>query len=654
MAGPATSADLRISLPWVAAVTISTLLGLGLVRIAAVKAIDGGSLNSAVPLFFLGVALIFTPNAMRVLMRKTARTERFALVMLLGIAFYLVKVLQETNAFIYTDEFIHLRNTQDILSSGHLFQYNPLLPTASYYPGLASITASMVNLTGLSTFICGLIIIGVARVVISASFFFVAEQVTGSARGASAASLLYAANSMFLLWSAQFAYEDLALPLAAFTVWWLTRTRGTSGRIAAQAVTVVAIVAVTVTHHVSAFALCGILALLYLAERIFGYAPATRRYLGIFAAVTGAMAAFWLFLVAKPAAPYLFGQNLGPAAQGIISTLTGHGGGRVLYGAGTSEAPPKWYVYVGFVGLLIIIIALVPAVIRAWHIVRSSGIGLAARHKAPVAVAAIIAASLPLTLLPRLTTAGDAISGRTSELIFTGIGCTIGLLWVEAGSSASPGLHRIKSLAPFAGLRALLAALLLLLVLVSQISIGYSFFSVLPASTGGFPIYVQPSMISVADWADKHLGPDQVFATDSVNQLALAAYGDEDPVPATYVWPIFYDSAMDSVAVDAIKKYDIHYVLIDWVMTKEKPLTPGVYYYSSLEPISKINGGPLPKAYFSKFSGYTCSHMVYQSGSIQIYDVSQIANGSCVPHHIDGTASQKSQGKKPASKDAQQ
>ena len=344
-------------------------------------------------------------------MRKTTRMERFSLIILLGIAFYMVKILAGPDGFIYNDEFIHLRNAQDILSSGHLFQFNPLLPTASYYPGLGAITATMVNLTGLSTFICGLIIIGVARVVISASFFFIAEQVTGSARGASAGSLLYATNSMFLFWSAQFAYEDLALPLAAFTVWWLTRTRGSSGRATAQAITVIAIVAVTVTHHVSAFALCGILALLYVAERFLGYPSATRRYLGIFATLTGALAAFWFFVVARPAAPYLIGQNFAPAVQGMISTITGRGGERALYG-GTSATPPKWYVYVGFVALLVIMLALLPAVIRAWRIFRSRGVRGAMRHRASVAVAAMIAISFPLTLVPRLTAAGGAISPK--------------------------------------------------------------------------------------------------------------------------------------------------------------------------------------------------------------------------------------------------
>jgi hypothetical protein len=639
----------RFSFGWVSALTVSTLLGLVLVRIADADASSGGNVISAVELFFFGLIVIFAPYAMRILMRKTANIERFTLVIMLGVTFYVVKVLAGPTAFIYNDEFIHLRNAQNIISSGHLFQFNPILPTAGYYPGLAAVTATLVSLTGLSTFICGTLIMGVGRVVISASLYFIAERVTGSSRGAGVASLLYATNSMFLFWSAQFAYEDLALPLAAFVVWWLTRTRGIRGGAAAQVITVIGIAAVTVSHHVTAFALCAILAALYLAECIFGYPSATRRYLGAFAALTGAAAAFWLFVVAKPAADYLFGENVGPATQGLLSAITGRGDQRQLYGGGGSASPPAWYVYIGFVAILVIMVALLPAAIRALRILRTHSFSSTIRRRASVAVAAVIAISFPLTLLPRLTSTGTAISARTSELIFTGIGCTVGLLWGEFEHPTKSGTQRVPRMARLGGLWTLLATSLLSLVLVGQVSVGTSFFTILPATTVGFPVYVQPYMISAAEWSRQHLGPNQTFATDNNNTLTLAGYGEEDPEDVDYIWPIFYSANMDSVTIDTIKKYDIHYVLLDWIATTEAPIKPGGDYYSSLEPINSLHGGALPKSYYSKFSAYTCSRKVYQAGTVQIYDVSRIAKGICAPQRMTNGPSKTSSGKKASS-----
>ena len=649
-AHPSTPSGPDFSPGWVFAVAVSTLLGLGVVWLADKRAHAPSNVVSAVELFFVGLIIVFVPAATRIISRKTASVERFALVILLGLAFYAVKILADPTSFIYNDEFIHLRNTENILSSGHLFQYNPILPTAGYYPGLAAVTATLANLTGLNTFVCGLIIIGVGRIVISASVYFVAEKVTGSSRGAGVASLLYATNPMFLFWSAQFAYEDLALPLAAFTVWWLTRTRGLRGRAAAQAITVIAVVAVTVTHHVSAFALFAILAALYLAECIFGYPAAKRRYIGIFAALTGVAASFWLFVVAKPAADYLFGQNIGPAVQGLMSAIKGSGGQRQLYGEGSVTAPPKWYVYLGFLAILMVMAALVPAAIRAWRILRARGPASVVSRRASVAVAVVIAIMFPFTLLPRLTSTGTAASARTSELIFVAIGCAVGLLWAGVERPGNSGTPRTSQWTRFDGVGTLLATSLLSLVLVGQVSVSTSFFTILP-STGGFPLYVQPYMINVAEWSDQHLGPHQYFATDNNNTLTLAGYGAEDPQSVDDIWPIFYSATMDSVVVDTIKKYDIHYVLLDWAATKSPPIKPDGVYYSSLEPIGSLHGGALPASYYGKFSTNTCSRKVYQSGTIQIYDVSQIAAGSCVPHPIGslpGKAS--SSGKKSVTK----
>ena len=72
---------------------------------------------------------------------------------------------------------------------------------------------------------------------------------------------------MFLFWSATFSYENLALPLAAFVVWWIGRTRA-RGDLASMVVAVVGVIAVTVTHHVVGFALSALLGGWWLAERV--------------------------------------------------------------------------------------------------------------------------------------------------------------------------------------------------------------------------------------------------------------------------------------------------------------------------------------------------------------------------------------------------
>jgi len=633
----------RFDLRAVCAVLLITIAGLALVRQADGRAVQGASYDTSVYLLWAGLIAIFAPAATRVLMRRTGRAERLTLVLMLGVALYLVKIQGSPNAFTFFDEYIHLRNTQDILRTGHLFQHNPLLPTAAYYPGLAATAATIVSLTGLSTFAAGLITIGVARLLISACFYLIAEKVTGSSRGAGAASLIYAANPMFLFWSSSFAYEDLGLPIAAFVVWWISRTRGLHDRLSSQAITIIAIIAVTITHHVSAFALAGVLAILFLAEGILDYPRTERRYLGVFAAFTALIATFWFFVVATPAWSYIYGENVGPALKDVASILSGHSGGRKLFSGAAS--PPIWYILAGFAAIGIVMAAILPAALRAWRILRSRHFANMPDRRASIAVAAIIAISFPFTLLPRLTAVGGAVSSRTSEYVFTGIGCTLALLIKEARFSPSGIFRWIKRIEPTGGRRTLVASLLVTAVFIGEVTIGSSFFLLLPrpSSVPGFPPSIQPDMITAANWARQHLGVDQTFATDADNEVSLATYGDENIAPGDNIYPIIFTGNITGTVVRLIKANEVHYLLLDWRATRGRLPQSSTFYFSQWEPHAGIGNYPLPVAFLEKFSTYTCTRLVYQSGPIQIIDVSQIEHG-CMPIPLGDVPS----GKKPA------
>ena len=180
-------------------------------------------------LFWLGLLLIVFPVALRALAPDASSRERLTLIVVFGLALYLVKVIGSPYTFTFVDEYVHVRNTHDILAMRHLFNLEPVLPTAAYYPGLGALTAGVVDLTGLSMFAAGLAVLGVTRVIVCACCYLIFESVTHSGRAAAAACLIYMANPMFLLWSSTFAYENLALPLGAFVIWWLGWGRRGSG-----------------------------------------------------------------------------------------------------------------------------------------------------------------------------------------------------------------------------------------------------------------------------------------------------------------------------------------------------------------------------------------------------------------------------------------
>jgi hypothetical protein len=609
--------------------------GLALTAAANNASFHGLNYDNALILFFLGLTFIFAPAALRVLMRDVDRRERLILVVILGAALYVVKVLGSPNAFTFSDEYIHLRNTLDILRTHHLFQFNPLLTTASYYPGLGAAAAGLVSLTGLSIFVSGLLVIGAARILISACFFLIAERMTGSALAAAAASLVYAANPMFLFWSASFSYEDLALPLAAFVVWWLSRTRDQAERLT-PIVTVVTIAAVTVTHHVSGFALTILLGTWWLAERLTKEAKASRRSVGFMFLIAGSAVLTWFYLVARPAASYLVGGNIAPALQQAASVALQHDKSRQLFGGGPKI--PEWYMLAGFFSYGILLFALPFGLYRAWNWLRARKIRFKAGYTsragyAPIAVAIVMATAFPFSLLPRFTASGGAVSSRSAEYIFTGLGCVLALFAEQVTRRRHGGPRRLSTGPKFSTwCRTLVIAGMVTLVFLGDVTVGTTFTELLRESSHprGDPWTVQPDVIDASDWARVNLGINRHFAANVMDSFALATYGEQDTISDDDVWPIFFADTLNSSVVQLIRAARVSYLFVDWRMTEGPPPASLGYYFSPYET-SRGEEGPLASIALRKFASSPCARLVYASGPIQIFDVSRIENGSCVP-----------------------
>lgn len=629
----------RFSYGWMASIVLCSAAGLAVLAVADQANRHENTSMPTYVLFWLGVLLIFVPIAVRALARDVNPLERLTLIVFLGLALYLVKVLGSPYDFTFVDEYVHVRNTHAIISKGHLFTWNPLLDTAAYYPGLAALTAGLVELTGLSLFAAGLLIMGVARVLVCAFFYLIFESVTRSGRGAAIASLVYMANPMFLFWCSTFTYGNLAVPLAAFVVWWVGRTRSRGG-IASMAVAVVGIVAVTVTHHVVGFGLSGLLVAWWLAEHVgCRTAKAARRRVGLLALAACCVTFTWFFVVARPAAAYLITGNLLPALQSTVNVIRGTTAPRKLYHI-IAMAPPAWEPMAGYAAVLVILGVLPVALLRArWSC-----------RRAPVAVATVLAIAFPLSLVPRFAPNGVAVSGRSSEYVYTGLGCVFGILFSAAASSwyesrvlgrggrddsAPEGrIGRIAnkigtawrdSLVPTA-----IAAALVTVVFVGNVTVGTRFFERLPEGTKphGYERSLQPDVIAASIWALQNLGPNNMFGANDMDSWALATYGDQDLADSRLLWPIFFSDSVDSAVVKNIKDLRLRYLLINWRMTLSIPNLADHYVHTQ-EPEAGHQSHPFPAKALEKFSADPCIQLIYDAGPIQIYDASRIESGAC-------------------------
>ena len=627
---PSSSRSRLTSIAWLALVPASAVTGVALTWAAARMSVEGQSYSDAIVVFLTGMLLIFAPAVARAVMRGTPRAERVADVVTVGLAMYLIKIAMSPQEFTWFDEYIWTVTTNNILSTGRIFGANPLLPTAGYYPGLGAVTAGLIQVTGLSLFPAGLIVIGVARLLICGLMFGIAERITRSHRAAAAAAMMYVANPLFV-WDSYFSYENLALPLAFLAVWWVIRSRG-RGR-GVHAVTAVVIAAVVVTHHIAGVALAIVFAGWWAAS-LAVRRPARERWLaGVLAAATLAGFLVWLLLIARPAYAYLVGQNVAPGLAQLGAVVSGKAAARKLYsGGGGTAPPPEWWTLAGFASIGVIMVMLPPALWRAWQLLRQRD----RPARAPLAAAAVAAACYPLTLLPRLTTLGGALSSRTSEYEFAALGIIVGVLSLPAAAGrARSRLSRAARTQWNGQVGTATISLLIVAVFAGGITIGRGYLALLPTPAGAssYPSSPQPDAWKAAEWARARLGRDRPFAATTTDAFALAIDG-EDPVDGDTTFGMFFAPTL-AAAAPLIRATGVQYVLVDWQMTTLPPAPGFGDYVSGYEPGSGIDEQPLPAADLAKFTG-PCARVLARFGSISVVDVAGIEDGSCVPGQASG------------------
>lgn len=492
---------------------LALLAGVALLLTSVAGALSRTGTAGALPLFWAGVLLMILPGALRLSTHSPQRGERIVILVIMGLALYLSKVLHDPFAFTYPDEFMHLRNAMDVSAQNGLFARNSVLPVSPYYPGLATLAAALSKLTGLGLFPSGLAVIGVARLLMVLSLFLMMERIAGSSRVASAGTVVYMANSNFLFWSAQFSYQSLALPLAVFAAYLFaarSRTTGWTRRLEWGAASMVAILAVVMTHHLTAFALATFFVAASVASRL-GMGKRREGAWGL-AAFTLVAGLLWLLEVAPVAREYL-GYIIGTAMSGTFDAVTG-GESRRLFQSTTGAVTPAWERLVALGSVAFIALVLPFGLRRAWQ----------RRGRSATLVVAAAAGATFLAVLPlRLVPSAWETANRTSDYLFIGVGITIALSGLH--------LNRRRRMDP---LRATLTAAFLAVVFVGGVLAGWPPATRLPLPYEGTLAgrVVHPQGYALGAWAGATLPANRRWLADESSGRFLLTLGHQLPLSA--------------------------------------------------------------------------------------------------------------------------
>jgi hypothetical protein len=610
----------------------------GLVMVALGNNAARESASGAEALFWGGLVVIYAPITFRLLSPSASRAERISLVVVLGVSLFVVKILASPTGFVRFDELGTWRATNDVLQTGHFFSANPVIVSTSGFPGLEAVTAAVAQLTGLSIFHSGLIVLGVARTMLVVALFLFLERVTRSARAAGIGVAAYACNPSFLYFDSQFAYESVALPIAMcmllMAVRWSEPTRSRRPPAVAGLVGALAILAATVvvTHHMTSYALLAFLVawavLTALADRrasaggarmpAVGLDPggtlgaARRSFLdgpGLPAVLLAAMAALWFAFVAGAVTIDELGKVVTGAVDSTLGLIFGGSGPKTLFaGGGQTNSLGARALAVGSVIPLLVLIPL--GLRRTWRAADSSTLWRT------LGLAAVL---YPVSLGLRLTLAGSETSQRASEFVFVGVAFVAGLVISE---------WRLPKRWLTRNARALALTAVALVVFLGGFIIGE-----LPATRQPGPFLVgaedrsiSPQGLAAARFAAAELPAHSRILVDRPNGSLMNSYGELNPVfgqihgiPVTRV---FFSKTFDRPDRTVIKDDLIDYIVVDRRLTRELPVLG--YYFEADEQGAFSRKRPISIASFAKFRHVAGLSKVYVNGPITIYSTARL------------------------------
>ena len=591
------------STPHLVTVLVLVAQSVGLLLVSWADARSRESASGAYGLFWAGLLAIFLPAAWRICDPRSSRADRLVLSLSLGAMLFLVKVVYGPTGFVFGDEFAHARAANNLLTNGKLFDSNPLLPITARYPGLAVITDTLARLSGLSTFVCSVILIGIARLVLVGCLFLLVEGLSSSSRVAGIAMLVYASNPQFLYWDAQYAYESLALPLAVALLYLIRKGREEShAALRRRVATYVLILAIILTHHVTSYYVGLVLLAWVLVAKLRGRNVPSGEQAPLEPAIVAVVAtAFYLATVAPSTLSYLGPVLTRAARQGYQLLTTFHTSRQLFNNGGSGVSTPRWETVAAYVAV-VVILALIP-------------FGLyGVRRRKLSAIAAVLAWSSIawIILLPlRLTQYGQETATRSAEFTFLGIGLALAI--VLARKPLAEGRLRI----------AVLPALVVIFVGGVAISFNYSERMAPDLTASTVPTSPTPDDQAAAKWLLETFGPGHVVATDLVTRNSFGSSGRQNVVfgnsTVSHTYKIFYSPSMTPAVYAEIRNARVEFVVLQSRLVGRHPTGGPVFDVG--EPVADSREAVAAED-FEKFAGVGGFVPVYASGEITIYQVS--------------------------------
>jgi len=603
---PSSGEATRAQRAWGRLPEVSLLIAVGLLLVSL--AYTGGRSGAGWPgpVFWIGQLVLFLPPVLRLLCaRSVTDREGFGIAMVLALAYFGAAYCYSPMEFKFIDELQHWRTAADILLTGHLFAYNYSLPISPVYPALENINTTVVQLTGLAIFPSGVIVMCLARMLLTVSLYLLFRHISGSVRVATLGSILFTTAPYYKSILAKFIYGGIALPFlvlavyAAARVFTLDRRRE---KCIWWALAVVCIAVTVIGHHLTSWILAAVLLLALLAF-LFNRDNVSSRHLTGLAMVTLSFIGFWIAFVA-PSTP----KYLRPAVTDLINGVSKTLAGQIQKSDGGFVHAPLTDAIASYSSVLVIAGCLPVCCYWIWRKHRANSWALAS------AVGALGYLAIPVIRV--ISTSGSEHAVRALTYLFI----PVGLVLATSAAALVGGARR-------RGWAVACCTAIATIVMVGGVTSGWPpYWGRIPADhmvVDGYENAIEPEGVGAAYWAQEMFPPGSRIAADDTNYTLMGPYGQQTMVRGTadlYYATEFRDEDRAEVVADQVQ-----YLVADRRLSQQLPA--GGSYFPD-DPKAYHYTAPLPLAALTKFDNVNGIQRIFDSGNIVIYDLRGLDHAS--------------------------
>jgi hypothetical protein len=573
--------------------------------------------------FYLSIALLFFPAVVRLALPGVSRSERFANVMIVTLGLFMLRVIRAPQYLIGHDEYLHWVTAQNIVENHHLFTPNILFPIGPFFPGLEIVVTAVAELSGLSIFVSAMLVLALARMLFIGALLLIYESITGSARAAALGSIFYMGCSTFVFFDTNFSYESMGLPLLMLALLLYIRVTDVAEYSPAPLFLafLVTLLALSMTHHVTAYAFAAILLAILGLEAVSRGLKDVGWRLGLATLGAVVIPVAWSWAMGNPGGAYL-GPVFENGAREVVQLLHFSPTGRKLFTADDGTVTPAWERLTTLGSVALVCSGLTLGFFRSlsW-----AGVPIA-RGSIPktwpsfvgwsnsrLALLTLLTLGYPLSMLFRLTRSGWEIGNRIGPHAFLGVGVVLGIAVTTLLQSESRSV-----------LRAAAIGIAATVILIGGIISSEGPRILVPAryQVSADAASIEPMGVDAALWTKEWLGAGRRFAADRVNRLLLSGFGRQ-LVSTTLQHG--YDAGQILVAdqfgpteSNVMKKLGLDYLFVDLRLTTGLPVVGAYFDGGAADRMSAAP--PTPKALL-KFNSISTVSRVFDNGYTTIYDV---------------------------------